>query len=413
MAFLYSIIIHVYHLGIQFASLFNKKAKLWVEGRIGIFEKLRTEIGEQKKTVWFHAASLGEFEQGRPVIEAFRQNYPDHKILLTFFSPSGYEIRKNYEGVDFVYYLPIDLKRYVDRFLSIVKPQLVFIIKYEFWFNYLHKLHKLQIPVFIISANFRESQHFFKWYGGWFRKNLRLITGFFVQSPRSLILLKSIGINQVIVSGDTRFDRVVEIAKHPKKFPMMEEFVKDGIVLLAGSTWPEDEKILHDLISSNMAGFKLIIAPHEIHEAHLLQIEKIFSSQKAIRFSQAGGAEISNYNIIIIDGMGYLSSLYQYCYLAFIGGGFGKGIHNILEAVTFGKPVFFGPNFNKFTEAIDLVEKGGAFSFQEASELKPLIDRFISSDISYKKSSLVCKNYIETSIGATQKILKEISNYMS
>jgi 3-deoxy-D-manno-octulosonic-acid transferase len=403
----------MYHLGIQLASLFNKKAKLWVEGRIGIFEKLRTEIGEQKNIVWFHAASLGEFEQGRPVMEAFRQKYPNRKILLTFFSPSGYEIRKNYKGADFVYYLPIDLKKNVDRFLSIVKPELVFFIKYEFWFNFLRKLHKLQIPVFIVSANFRENQHFFKWYGGWFRKNLRHITGFFVQNQRSLSLLKSIGINQVIVSGDTRFDRVVEIATHPKKFPLVKEFVQDGFVILAGSTWPEDEKILHHLFSSNFAGFKLIIAPHEIHEAHLLQIEKIFSNQKAIRFSKAGKKEISNYNVLIVDGMGFLSSLYQYCHLAYIGGGFGKGIHNILEAVTFGKPVVFGPQYKKFTEAVDLVEKGGAFTFQDESELKPLIGRFISSDNNYEKSSLVCKNYIETNKGATQKILKEISNYVS
>ena len=368
MAFIYNFFIHLYRLIIHFASLFNKKARLWVQGRKNIFENLRIDIGNQKNIVWFHAASLGEFEQGRPVLEGFKKKFPEYKILLTFFSPSGYEIRKNYKEADFVYYLPLDLNKYVDQFLSIVQPKFVFFIKYEFWFNYLKKLNILQIPVFIISANFRKNQHFFKWYGGWFRNNLRNIEWFFVQNQNSKQLLNSIGINNATVSGDTRFDRVVEIASNPQKFPLVEEFVRNNFILLAGSTWPEDEKMLTYLFSINIPNFKLIIAPHEIHEDHILQIEKIYSNHKTIRFSKADKAEIANYNILIIDGMGFLSSLYQYCMLAYIGGGFGKGIHNILEAVTFGKPVVFGPKYQKFMEAVEMVKKGGAFTFRNESD---------------------------------------------
>ncbi len=409
MAFLYNFFIHLYGLGIFFASFFNKKAKLWVRGRKNIFKNLSLEINNQPNIVWFHAASLGEFEQGRPVLEAFKKNYPEYKILLTFFSPSGYEIRKDYKTADFVYYLPLDLNKNVDHFLSIVQPKFVFFIKYEFWFNYLIKINSMHIPIFIISANFRENQHFFKWYGGWFRNNLSKIDWFFVQNQNSKKLLNSIGINKTLVSGDTRFDRVVEIASNPQKFPVVEEFVKNNFVILAGSSWPEDEKILYPLFSINIPGFKLIIAPHEIHEEHLLQIEKIFSSQKTIRLSKANKTNVNNFNVLIVDGMGFLSSLYQYCQLAYIGGGFGKGIHNILEAVTFGKPVIFGPNYKSFPEAVDLVEKGGAFSIQNEVEIKSCVNSFVMNDKKYKMSAAICKTYIETNKGATQKILQKIS----
>lgn len=410
MSFLYNTFIHIYHLSILIASLVNKKAKLWVQGRKNIFDNLHSDFDHQKNVVWFHAASLGEFEQGRPVLEAFKKKYPEFKILLTFFSPSGYEIRKDYKEADFVYNLPLDSKKNVNRFLSIIKPQYVFFIKYEFWFNYLNKLHKLQIPVFIVSANFRQSQHFFKWYGGWFRNNLKKINWFFVQNQNSEKLLNSIGIQNVSISGDTRFDRVAEIAKQPKKFPQIKEFAKNNFVLLAGSTWPDDEKLLTHLFSLNIPGFKLIVAPHEIHEDHILQIEKIYAAHKAVRFSNAENTDITDSDILIIDGMGYLSSLYQYCQLAYIGGGFGKGIHNILEAVTFGKPVIFGPNYLKFTEAIELVEKGGAFSFQDENTLKSLVEKFARLDSSYEKSVAVCKSYIKENNGATEKIIQTFSD---
>jgi len=409
MAFLYNFFIHTYGLSVRIASLFNDKAKLWVNGRKNIFEKLRHELGSQQNIVWFHAASLGEFEQGRPVLEEFKKKHPNYKILLTFFSPSGYEIRKDYEGADFVFYMPLDTNKNVNQFLSIVKPKFVFFIKYEFWFNFLRKINKMQIPVFIISANFREKQHFFKWYGAWFRNNLSKIDWYFVQNQNSLQLLNSIGISHVIVSGDTRFDRVVEIASKPQKFPVVEEFVKNSFVILAGSSWPEDEKMLNHLFSLNISEIKLIIAPHEIHEDHLLHIEKTFSNQKTIRLSKTNTTDILNYNVLIIDGMGFLSNLYQYCHVAYIGGGFGKGIHNILEAVTFGKPVIFGPNYKNFPEAVDLVEKGGAFSFQNETELLSLTKNFTSLDTAYKKCVAICTNYISTNKGATEKIMQTIS----
>jgi len=270
----------------------------------------------------------------------------------------------------------------------------------------------MQIPVFIISANFRENQHFFKWYGAWFRNNLSKIDWFFVQNQNSLQLLNSIGISNVTVSGDTRFDRVVEIASKPQKFPLVEEFVKNSFVILAGSSWPEDEKLLNHLFSLNISDFKIIIVPHEIHEDHILQIEKNYSKQKTIRLSKAGSAEIANYNVLIVDGIGFLSSLYQYCQLAYIGGGFGKGIHNILEAVTFGKPVIFGPNYKNFPEAVDLVEKGGAYSIQSESEIKSCVNDFVTLDSRSKASSTICKAYIEKNKGATQKILQKISQYL-
>lgn len=412
MSFLYNLSIHIYSILIHLASIFNNKAKQWVRGRKDIFERIRSEVGTVEKIAWFHAASLGEFEQGRPVIEAFKKQFPEYKILLTFFSPSGYEIRKNYEGADYIFYLPVDSKSNAKKFIRLINPQIVIFIKYEFWFNYLKILNQNNTPVFIVSAIFRREQHFFKWYGGWFRKNLQNIAWFFVQNENSLELLKSIELNNATVSGDTRFDRVVEIAKNPKKFTLVEGFVKNSFVLLAGSTWPEDEKMLTHLFSLNIPGFKLIIAPHEIHESHILQIEKNYSSHKIIRLSKAEKVKVADFDILIIDGMGFLSSLYQYCHVAYIGGGFGKGIHNILEAVTFGKPVIFGPNYKKFAEAVELVEKGGAFTFQNETGLKSHFGNLANLESFYQKSTALCKTYIETNKGATKKILQKISTYL-
>lgn len=409
MAFLYNVFVFFYFLAIQVASLFNEKAKLWIAGRRDIFKHLKSDVDGCENIVWFHAASLGEFEQGRPVLEAFKEENPEYKILLTFFSPSGYEVRKNYQGADFVYYLPIDLKRNVKRFLQMVQPKFVFFIKYEFWFNYLKSLNRLKIPVFVISANFRKNQHFFKWYGGWFRKHLRNINWYYVQNENSSKLLLSIGIHNISVSGDTRFDRVVEIAKYPQKFPLVEQFASKGFVLLAGSSWPDDENLLLSLILQNIPDFKLIIAPHEIHEEHLLHIENIFSDQKTKRLSQVNTHNILNSNVLIIDGMGFLSSLYQYCHVAYIGGGFGKGIHNILEAVAFGKPVVFGPNYEKFVEAVKLVDEGGAFSFQNEVGLISLIHNLEKLDSHYEKSAAICTQYIESNKGATSRILQSVS----
>jgi len=407
MSFLYQIAIYSYSFLIRIASIFKQKAKLWITGRKNIFLKIEETIEPDSKIVWFHSASLGEFEQGRPVIEAFRQQYPERKILLTFFSPSGYEICKNYEGVDYIFYLPLDSKMNAVRFIKIVKPEMVVFIKYEFWFNYLKTLNENSIPVFFVSAIFRKEQYFFKWYGGWFRKMLRTITHFFVQNEESKKLLNSIGIENATVSGDTRFDRVSAIAGNAKAFPVIEKFVRNSKVFLAGSTWPQDDELIYEM--ANQTPLKFIIAPHEIHKDRIDYIEKMFSDFNTIKYSESNENNIDHTNVLIIDGMGFLSSLYQYCDIAYIGGGFGKGIHNILEAATFGKPVIFGPKYDKFQEAKDLIELKGAFSVSDASQLKGITEKLLTEKQFYSNTCNVCHNYIKGKTGATSMIMKGVT----
>jgi len=407
MSFLYNLSIYVYYGLILAYSPFKKKARLWVNGRKNLFSRIRKDLSETEKIVWFHAASLGEFEQGRPVIEGYKKKYPDHKILLTFFSPSGYEIRKNYPEADFIYYLPIDTPKNARKFINVVKPEKVVFIKYEFWFNYLKILKKENIPVYIVSAIFRQDQHFFKWYGSWFRKQLKNIMWFFVQNEDSKGLLNSIGITNVTVSGDTRFDRVNKIASQKKNFPFIEKFASGHKVLLAGSSWPSDEKLLVNFSNRNPENLKIIIAPHEIHKERIQNIQTEFSRFNPILFSEANEQNIISSTILIIDGMGFLSSLYQYCDIAFIGGGFGKGIHNILEAVTFGKPVLFGPNYNKFSEAVNLIQKGGAFSVDENSFVSTVNKLFLDKGF-YQQTSDVCRKFIAENTGSTEIILNNI-----
>lgn len=411
MSLIYNLVIFCYLGFIYLISLFNKKAKQWIKGRKNLFEKILRNIGTGKDIIWFHAASLGEFEQGRPVIEAFRQMNPSYKILLTFFSPSGYEIRKNYTGADYIYYLQIDTKINAIRFIRLVKPKMVIFIKYEFWFNYISELHHQQIPLFIISAIFRKDQHFFKWYGGWFKKKLEKITYFFVQDQNSLELLKSIGINQVMISGDTRFDRVFELSKKNVNFPIIERFSAGKKILLLGSSWPPDEELVQK-VTENRDNLKIIIAPHEVHESRIVSLENKFSHLQPLRYSKADESSVSKAGILIIDTIGILSGLYRYCDIAFIGGGFGKGIHNILEAVTFGKPVIFGPNYHKFKEAVDLIHRGGAFSISHKDEFSAILDRLLNNDDFYKERSDICVAFIEQNRGATNLILKKISQYL-
>ncbi|MCF8369889.1 MAG: 3-deoxy-D-manno-octulosonic acid transferase [Bacteroidales bacterium] len=408
MSLFYNLAIFIYSISIKIASLFLPKAALWVKGRKDILKEIANTIDKNNEVVWFHAASLGEFEQGRPVIEAFKKQKPDIKIVLTFFSPSGYEVRKGYKGADYIFYLPIDTHKNAKQFIRIVKPQLAVFIKYEFWFNYLKLLHAANIPTYIISANFRENQHFFKWYGGWFRKGLKKITWFFVQNNNSASLLKSIGIKNITVSGDTRFDRVSEIALNPRAFPIIEAFKGQNQLFLAGSTWPEDEKLLVELIAQIQFDVKLVIAPHEIHESHLVNIEKSFSSFRTIRLTKADHEDISAFDVLIIDGIGFLSNLYQYCKVAYIGGGFGKGIHNILEAVAFGKPVIFGPNFKKFAEAVELIDTGGAFHVNNSSECIQFLNKLLSDPSHFNHAEKACFKYIDEKKGATQKVLDKI-----
>jgi 3-deoxy-D-manno-octulosonic-acid transferase len=410
MNLLYNISIFFYYLSILLVSPFHAKAKKWINGRKKIFQKLEAAIPKNEKIVWFHAASLGEFEQGRPLMEAFRKQYPEFKIILTFFSPSGYEIRKNDASVDFIFYLPIDSPTNVRKFIQLVNPQMAFFIKYEYWYNYLKILKKNSIPVFIVSAIFRPSQHFFQWYGGWFRKMLKNISFFFLQNQNSAALLDEIGFSNFIISGDTRFDRVFEVAQHAKDFPLVKEFVKDSKVLIAGSTWLADEKILAAYFNENKNPLKLIIAPHEIHEEHIQQILQLFKN-KTLRYSGINQENIHEADILIIDNIGILTHIYQYGHIAYIGGGFGKGIHNILEAATFGLPVVFGPNYQKFDEAKELVAREGAFTIDDIKGFNKTINELIENPDFYQNTSTISKIFVTESIGATEKILSRIKEF--
>ena len=407
MRLIYNIAIILYATLIHIAAFFNPKARLWVTGRKNIFKKIEQVLnGNTQPIIWVHCASLGEFEQGRPVIEAIKEQHPDTRIFLTFFSPSGFEIRKDYPRADYIFYLPADTPFNARRFIKLVRPKLVVIVKYEFWFNYLRLLRKRQIPTLIISAIFRPSQHFFRWYGGWFRSNLKGITHFFVQNEQSAHLLHSIGIAQVTISGDTRFDRVTTIAAKCKSFPLIEQFKGENRLFLAGSTWPADEALLATLHQSNH-GLKIILAPHEVYEEHILNIERLFEGN-TLRYSKATSENISQTDVLIIDSIGILSNLYQYAYLAYIGGAFGKGLHNILEAATFGKPVIFGPNYKKFGEAVDLIDRSGAFCIQNAEELINISTQLSEDAATYNNASTQCSSYVVTKRGATSLILIEI-----
>lgn len=410
MAFLYNLSIFFYSLLIHCAGLFNKKARLWIEGRKNIFTQIKNTIDSEKPIAWFHSASLGEFEQGMPVIEQLRKLHPEYKILLTFFSPSGYEVRKNYEGADYVFYLPLDTPGNARRFIEMVNPSVVFFIKYEFWFNYIRNLRKKNIPFFVISANFRPEQHFFKWYGGWFRQRLRNITHIFVQNKESLELLKKINITQTTVSGDTRFDRVYAITKNVKTFPAIQKFCEGSDVFVVGSSWPPDEEMIVRLINSGKTNYKFIIAPHLVDKPHVASLtEKI--KGHVVKYSETNKENIIYAKVLIIDCIGILSHVYRYGKIAYIGGGFGSGIHNILEAATFGMPVVFGPKYHKFQEATALIEEGGAFSISSEAEFKNTIMRLYNNPDLLKQASEIARNFVQKNIGATKIILEETNQY--
>jgi 3-deoxy-D-manno-octulosonic-acid transferase len=410
-AFLYNIGIHLYHFAILVASLSNQKARLWRQGRKNIFERLQTTISGKDSLIWFHCASLGEFEQGRPLIEEIKKTHPEYKILLTFFSPSGYEVRKNYEGVDYIFYLPIDTPGNAKRFISLANPKIAVFVKYEFWFNFQCALKKNNIPLFVVSANFRSNQHFFKWYGGWFRKNLKNFTHLFVQNEHSKSLLANVGISNVTVSGDTRFDRVAAITKQVKTFPLIGKFCNGQKVFIAGSSWKPDEDILIPFIDGHQGVFKFIIAPHEVNREH---IETLCNSLKSdyILYSNLNEDNAQSADVLIIDCIGILSHVYQYGYITYIGGGFGKSIHNILEPATFGMPVIFGPNHEKFAEAIELKKLQGAFSISNAAEFNVLLNDWISDPSKVSAAANVSKTFVNNNTGACEIIMKRISTFL-
>ena len=389
---LYNISIQIYVIAIRFAALFNAKAKLWIKGRKAIFQKIEEVIKGEQNIVWFHCASLGEFEQGKPIVEGYKQKYPSHKILLTFFSPSGFEIRKNYEGADWVFYLPADTKSNAKKFISIVKPIKVIFIKYEFWLNYMAELKKQNISFYSVSAIFRDGQAFFKY--KWWAEQLKNVTHFFVQDKNSAKLLKSIGFKNTTVNGDSRFDSVLANTQKPVKIPLIEVFCKYKPTVVCGSTWKKDELLLIRFIKENPQ-YNYIIAPHEMH--HISYLQKQTGAQL---FSTSNTQNINSNNVLIIDSIGMLSNIYQYGKLAYIGGGFGVGIHNILEAVAFGLPIIFGPNHQKFNEAKELINQKGAISISNYKELTSTIDFFNTFDKS------IAINYIKNSSGATETILE-------
>ena len=391
---LYDISMWGYLIAIRIASLFNPAAKLWVKGRKNIYSKLKLKLKNSKNIIWFHCASLGEFEQGRPIIEAYKAKHKNHQILLTFFSPSGFEIKKTSSLANWVFYLPLDIKGNARKFINIVKPTKVIFIKYEFWFNYMTELKKQNIPFYSVSTIFRDEQYFFKY--RWFAKQLHNVSHFFVQDKKSAKLLKSIGINYYTISGDTRFDRVISNVQKSVDIPLIKLFSKNKPTIICGSTWPKDERLLINYIRNN-TDKNFIIAPHEIRNICNLE-----NQINALLYSKANNKNILTSNVLIIDSIGLLSNIYQYGNLAYIGGGFDSGIHNILEPVAYGLPVIFGPNYKKSNEAISLIKKKGAISISNYEEL------FIAIDTakSFKKS--VALSYIKDNSGATNRILPSI-----
>lgn len=395
----------LYKTGIHIAALWNKKARQWIDGRKNIYDTIRKEIRSYNAdNIWVHCSSLGEFEQGRPVIEHLKRSYPHTNIILTFFSPSGYEIRKNYSGAAGVFYLPMDSGSNAREFINLIKPRMAIFIKYDFWYYYLADCRKKNIPLLLVSAIFRKEQPFFQWYGTLHRKMLKCFSHLFVQDKASEELLHSIGINNVTLSGDTRFDRVAEIAENFTAIDGISEFCGGSPVLVAGSTWPADEKIIKETIN-DFPDLKIIIAPHEIHEEHLRQLKTNFPD--SVFYSQLT-TQAPGQKILIIDNIGMLSKLYHYATIAFIGGGFDKGIHNTLEAAAYGKPVLFGPRYKKFKEAIGLIETGGGISVNSSDELRVELRNLLSDQKFLESAGKKSFDFVKQNRGATERIMNMI-----
>lgn len=403
MRFLYNIFIHIYILALNLISPFNKKVKTMLKGEKECFDRLQN-LNSEDKVAWFHCASLGEFEQGRPLIEEVKKQFPEYKILLSFYSPSGYESKKDYALADYVVYLPNDTKSNAKKFVKKVNPDLIFFIKYEFWYNYISALKGRRL--FQVSLILRQNQYFFSWYGKWFAKQLKNFEHFFVQNQQTVNLLNKIGYKNVTISGDTRFDRVMTIANNAKSFTEIEKFCEGNQkIILAGSSWLADEKIIQQAVKN--LDIKLIIAPHVVGENHINEIQQLFP--EAILYSELANNDKKS-NILIINCIGILSNLYQYCDIAYIGGGFGVGIHNTLEAATFGKPICFGTNYHKFQEAIDLINLKAAYSICNQEELKQVLETLLNNEKIYNQSAEASKDYVKTKIGACKKIIEHLKN---
>lgn len=404
--------IALYGAAIRVASPFNNKAKLILNGRgatmkllNGKADNVRVNTGNER-WVWFHAASLGEFEQGRPVIEELKKREPETKVVLTFFSPSGYEIRKNYTGADAILYLPADSRANARKFLDAYKPSAAVIVKYEYWYNFLTELKRRDIPTYLISAIFLPAQPFFKWWGGMYREMLGCFTKLFVQDEDSLELLNKIGVKHAVVTGDTRFDRVEQIAKEAKSIPQVEKFLNGADSVVCGSTWGPDEENLFAYINNYEGDFKWIIAPHEIGEGHISKILSL--CKKPVARISAMPDNVAECRVLIVDCIGMLSAIYRYGSVSYIGGGFGVGIHNTLEAAVYGVPVIFGPNHKKFREALGLIAEGGAFTYSQPSELSELFNTLLVNQGITKAAGMSARKYVESQLGATPMIVKEL-----
>lgn len=414
MRLLYTFGIYIFGAGIYLAALFMPKAKKWVGGRRGWDKKLERKLAgwpADAPRIWIHCASLGEFEQGRPLLEKIKSDRPEFRILLSFFSPSGYEIRKDYPQADAVTYLPLDTPARARRFLEIVRPDAVVFVKYEFWFNFLTALRRRGIPHFLIAGLFREQQHFFRWYGGWSRRHLRGFSGFFLQDSASAALLEKLGIEQVKVVGDPRVDRVCQLAESAGTFSKIERFLAARPALVVGSSWPADEAFLLPFINRDLPqDWAVILAPHEIGRKHLEQIEAGLRVS-AVRYSRLSGTAAGG-RVLIIDNIGMLSALYQYGKVAYIGGGFGKGIHNTLEPIAFGLPLIFGPRYEKFTEARIMVECGAAMSISDTGDLAGAFDHFKNPTV-YSQARKNALTYLKSNRGATEKIMRGLLDQIS
>ncbi|MBR4921598.1 MAG: 3-deoxy-D-manno-octulosonic acid transferase [Prevotella sp.] len=427
---MYNLGIYLYLIGVAIASLFNEKVRKMWRGERNAIRVLKEKVDPEAQYIWFHAASLGEFEQGRPLMEQLRREHPEYKILLTFFSPSGYEVRKNYEGADIICYLPLDTITNARRFLRAIRPVMAFFIKYEFWYNYLHILKHRNVPVYSVSSIFRPDQIFFKWYGKQYAHVLKCFTRFYVQNQTSKDLLATIGVTDVIIVGDTRFDRVLQIKEAAKQLPIVESLCQQPKangqqpqIFVAGSSWQPDEDIFIKYFNEH-PDWKMIIAPHVIGEDHLKQIEKLLEGRKVIRYTEAeksltshlskatgrrvSGNPLTSYDVLIIDCFGLLSSIYHYADVCYVGGGFGVSIHNTLEAAVWGKPVIFGPENKKFQEAQGLKECGGGFEIHDYEEFSAVMNRFEKEPDSLTQASQAAGDFVKQRAGATQMVLSDV-----
>jgi 3-deoxy-D-manno-octulosonic-acid transferase len=408
MLFIYNLVVLFAAQILKLLALFSPKIKLFVEGRKTVFQSIKDKIHPDDHVFWFHAASLGEYEQGLPVIEKVKEQFPHHKIVITFFSPSGYEVRKNNAIADVTVYLPLDSKANAKQFLDVVHPEKVFFIKYEFWPNYLHEIKERNIPTYLISGIFREKQVFFKWYGGFYRNALRTFDYFFVQNEKSKILLQSIGFTNVKVSGDTRFDRVVAILEKDNTLDFIEQFKNNQTTIVIGSSWPKDEELLVNFINQSADNVKFIIAPHNIKSEQIQNLQKSIT-KKTILFSGKENQNLSDFQVFIIDTIGILTKIYSYADIAYVGGGFGNpGVHNILEPATFGIPIVIGPNYSHFAEATALVGLQGCISIKNQSELNETFHLLLQNEDERYEKGHICSTFVQMNKGATESMLKHI-----